>query len=880
MKRSKLRVFATIACGLYGLLLIASHIVWSANPREIRELTEFENRIALSEVEGSTLGGQTASVLYRDRGPASGATDSPVILMLHGSPGKSRDFFRLEDGLAENARVVAPDLPGFGGSQLEVPDYSVEAHAIYVQQLLEALDVERCHVVGFSMGSGVALQLAKHAPDRVASITMLAGTGVQEHELFGDYGLNHHVHRVMLAASQAYRYAFPHFGSYDEFPLNHTFGRNFFDTDQRKLRDILERIECPLQIIHGEEDFLVPVGAALEHHRIVPHSELHLLEGSHFLPWQQHEEVQPLLIEFVNRVEAGSATGLAGASSERLAAAARPFDAKSIPPISGFALVIAMVLIAAATLLTEDLTCIAVGLVIAQGRIGYVPGAFACFCGIFFGDVLLYLMGRFIGRAAMGRRPLRWWLTPARIDRASVWFQTKGMQVIFVSRFLPGFRVPTYFAAGVLKTHFLRFAIYFAVAVALWTPVLVGISMWAGHEVAGSLESLGVWAVPGLIALALAIYFVQSLALPMFSHRGRRLLLGRFRRKVRWEFWPPVVFYAPVAIYALWLAVRYRSLTVFTAANPGIPTGGFIGESKSSILTALRSTSSLPKSLSIPAGMNEAEALSAAKSFLEQLERPYPIVLKPDSGQRGSGVVVLADEAALAGALATTNIDRMLQEFVGGLEFGVFWIHAPNESEGRIFSITEKEFPAVRGDGERTLEELILDDPRAVCQATTYLNANAAHIMDVPASGESVQLVDLGTHCLGAIFHDGKRFATPELHAAVSKMASGFEGFHFGRFDVRVPSEEDFAAGRNLSILELNGVTSEATHIYDSRISLREAYGVLFEQWRLAFAIGQRNVANGTPASTCRELFATYREYRKQQSSHAKPKKSSAVSSA
>ncbi len=877
LKRSKLRVAATIACGLYALLLLASHIVWSANPREERELTEFENRIELSVVEGSSIGDESVSLVYRDRGPASGAADAPAILMLHGSPGTSRDFFELEDGLAENARVIIPDLPGFGGSQLEVPDYSVEAHAIYVQQLLSALGVERCHVIGFSMGSGVALQLANHAPDRVASVTMLAGTGVQEHELFGDYELNHHVHRVTLAASQAYRYAFPHFGSYDEFPLNHTFGRNFFDTDQRKLRDVLERIETPLQIIHGEEDFLVPVGAALEHHRIVPHSELHLLEGSHFLPWKQHEEVERLLLDFVERVESGNAIVRANASSERVAAAAVPFDPKSIPPISGFALLIAMVLIAAATLLTEDLTCIAVGLVIAQGRIGYVPGAFACFCGIFFGDVLLYLMGRFIGRAAMGRRPLRWWLTPARIDRASVWFQTKGMQVIFVSRFLPGFRVPTYFAAGVLKTHFVRFAIYFAVAVALWTPVLVGISMWAGHEVAGSIESLGAWAVPGLIALALAIYFVQSLALPMFSHRGRRLLLGRFRRKLRWEFWPPVVFYAPVALYAFWLALRYRSLTVFTAANPGIPTGGFIGESKSSILASLGNTGSLPKSVSIPAGMDETEALAAAKSFLEQLERPYPIVLKPDSGQRGSGVNVLADEAALSEALATTDIDRMLQEYVDGLEFGIFWIHAPNEKEGRIFSITEKEFPTVCGDGERTLEELILDDPRAVCQAATYLNANAAHIMDIPQAGESVQLVDLGTHCLGAIFRDGKRFATPELHAAVSKLASGFEGFHFGRFDVRVPSEEDFAAGRNLSVLELNGVTSEATHIYDPKIGLREAYGVLFEQWRLAFEIGSLNVANGSPATTCRELFATYREYRRQQSSHAKPKKSAAV---
>ena len=86
--------------------------------------------------------------------------------------------------------------------------------------------------------------------------------------------------------------------------------------------------------------------------------------------------------------------------------------------------------------------------------------------------------------------------------------------------------------------------------------------------------------------------------------------------------------------------------------------------------------------------------------------------------------------------------------------------------------------------------------------------------------------------------------------------------FHFGRFDLRVPSVERFRAGLELTILELNGVTSEATHIYAPGASLLAAYRTLFEQWRLAFAIGAANFAAGAPATDLRTLFRLLRTRR------------------
>src|SRR5208337_4804091 len=70
--------------------------------------------------------------------------------------------------------------------------------------------------------------------------------------------------------------------------------------------------------------------------------------------------------------------------------------------------------------------------------------------------------------------------------------------------------------------------------------------------------------------------------------RWRRNLVGRVRRWTHWEFWPPYLFYPPVVAYIAYLGIKFRSWTLFTAANPAIPAGGFVGESKHQILAHLQ----------------------------------------------------------------------------------------------------------------------------------------------------------------------------------------------------------------------------------------------------------------------------------------------------
>ena len=200
----------------------------------------------------------------------------------------------------------------------------------------------------------------------------------------------------------------------------------------------------------------------------------------------------------------------------------------------------------------------------------------------------------------------------------------------------------------------------------------------------------------------------------------------------------------------------------------------------------------------------------------------------------------------------------ILQEYVAGEEFGVFYVRHPDEAHGQIISLTHKTFPVVTGDGAHSLEALIRNDERAVCLAELYCANHAIRLNDVPRAGERIQLSELGSHCRGAIFLDGSKYLTPVLQTAIERISQCYQGFYFGRYDLRAASVGDLMAGRNFKILELNGVTSEATHIYDARHGLLYAYRTLFRQWRMAFEIGAANQTRGANVTSLAGLLKAW----------------------
>ena len=227
-----------------------------------------------------------------------------------------------------------------------------------------------------------------------------------------------------------------------------------------------------------------------------------------------------------------------------------------------------------------------------------------------------------------------------------------------------------------------------------------------------------------------------------------------------------------------------------------------------------------------------------------------PIVVKPDQGQRGAGVTIVRSQQQLEKCLTKINSDVIVQEYVNGHEFGIFYVRYPHDENGFIYSITDKKLISVVGDGKSTLEELILADDRAVCMAPLHLQKHENDLFKIPQKDEPVKLVEVGTHCRGALFLNGESIKTEALEARIDEISKGFSGFYFGRYDIRTPSVTDIKKGIGFKVVELNGVTSEATHIYDPANSLLSGYRVLLKQWRMAFEIGALNRArNVVPVS-------------------------------
>ena len=348
---------------------------------------------------------------------------------------------------------------------------------------------------------------------------------------------------------------------------------------------------------------------------------------------------------------------------------------------------------------------------------------------------------------------------------------------------------------------------------------------------------------------------------------GSRRLPASDRVISPFEFWPGWLFYAPVVAQWIWLGLRYGDMSLPTAANPRIETGGLCGESKTAILDQVAESARgwVAPYVSFIAGQDDPVAAAEASGFT------WPMVLKPDIGCNGTGVRLVADPQALRQAAAEfpPGVKLLLQVYIRDPgEAGLFYIRYPDEPCGRLTSVTIKVQPTVMGNGRSTLEQLIRADPRAGRVPHLYLGRLAARLAEVPPAGELVPLVFTGNHCKGSVFLNGADMITPALTEQVDQIARAIPDFHFGRVDIRYASEAALKLGRGFTIMEVNGAGSEPTHIWDARCTLREAYASQFTHYRAAWEIGRINRARGMRPSGLRAMYRLWRLQRRLMASY------------
>lgn len=307
-----------------------------------------------------------------------------------------------------------------------------------------------------------------------------------------------------------------------------------------------------------------------------------------------------------------------------------------------------------------------------------------------------------------------------------------------------------------------------------------------------------------------------------------------------WEYWPWYIVYTPVIIYWLWLSLRARTFFFFSAANFGMTSGGIFGDSKMKILSLLPQEI-VPKTLLFKANSRVDLVLTE----IGKAKITFPVIVKPDVGERGTLVEKINNEQGLHNYVERASYVFQIQEYVPGpLELGIFYYRFPKQDKGVVSSVVQKEMLKIKGDGKRTLRELILRNDRAKLQLKELeLRMDLGEILKKDIQKE---LVSIGNHCRGTTFLNGEYLINDQLVAVFDDIYDRMEGFCYGRFDLRCESIDDLYKG-NFKIMELNGAASEPAHIYHPGYSLFKAYRVLFQHWKKLYQIGVSNHRDGIP---------------------------------
>jgi membrane protein DedA with SNARE-associated domain/pimeloyl-ACP methyl ester carboxylesterase len=775
-----------------------------------------------------------------------------VVLYLHRIPWDDQGS-RFCESLSKNPdiSVIEAFLPGFHTSSGDVPSHSMESNAEVVAALVEYYGLKEYHVVGQGLGGVAALELAHAHPDRVRSLTLISAPGAQEFEMMGNPLVNKLVYGFHGAFFWGVSRLTPNFGAADLLPWDRDYAKTVFDTDLSDSKKILRGWRKPLYLLHGADDWVTSVDAARYTAQLVPQARLEVLPGGRDAAFADVDATAAKVAGFALAVERAPAT---------LAASAPTAD-PPVPTAQGARYWILMLIIVLCCLVAEDPTCLATGLLVGMGLIDFWSGAIACTVSIFIGDVALYSIGRFFGKQAMSRAPLKWLIKPHQLDQWAGWFSTpRGLFVVVSSRFIPASRVPTFITAGILRLSPLRLGLLLFLAALVWTPVLMLIGLRWGPVIIEKLNEyhrIAGWIVVGMLFL---LYLATHWLLPALTWRGRRQLMMKVRGLLQPSLWPSTLLFLPVRLGVLYHSIRCRSLTAFASANPAFGRiGGFIGDAKSLLLRPFQRDSRCCPTLALAQEDPVEERLKEAQAFAAC--HGYPLVFKPEVAEDGAGLRFIRDEARLETLVRGASEDFLLQKFIPGLEFEVVWRRNPGQDDGRLMAIVQKQDVVVRGDGEQTLEELIWLDEVAVSRGELYQRCHSRELNDVVPAGRLVTLNLTGSYGHGARCVHRHDLSTPELGAAVTAFAKRFPGLHFARFDLRAASEEEFQAGRFICT-EVGGCCHVASLVRDGSLRFSRSYVAVWHQLKACVEAGRYNLNQNVRPVPLEEVLARWSQAR------------------
>ena len=329
----------------------------------------------------------------------------------------------------------------------------------------------------------------------------------------------------------------------------------------------------------------------------------------------------------------------------------------------------------------------------------------------------------------------------------------------------------------------------------------------------------------------------------------------------QFEFWPAWTIHFPMYLLGIYWGIRLRTPNFFPAVNPGMDNGGLFNYSKYESMRDFEKEN-VPKSIRVSPPHLAFSVLEKAGQY----NIAFPMILKPDIGERGRGVKLIGDFQALEDYLKIfQNESVIVQEYISKPEeYGVFVIKNPETGSLKITSITQKIPLQITGNGKDTALTLAKKHPRA----SRYLSEIPANLRDeVPEKNSIFPLSIKGNHCKGATFLDRSDLLNPKIREAFEILCKPLQGFWYGRLDVKVDSAISLENPSAISVLEVNGANSEPIHMYSPGKTYLESLGIIrahFEEMAKIARFHLKSIPTKPKLSDLYSEFQTYNRLKKE----------------